>query len=172
MASQKDIEKLLEQHRLEHLYSGYHLYCWRNNQIIQFFGGTTSYWPDAQKIKADTLFDIGSLTKVIVTTTLIAKKVNSGEWNLKDSILSWIPEFEKTPLGNITLADLLNHRSGLASWAPVYDVCRIASPRRMSMDAPSGRTQKETETIQGRKHNRRLSQKGPEFDPDCGVGFL
>ena len=68
-----------------------------------------------QKITPDTIFEIGSISKVF-TGLLLAEAVDSGSATLEDPIRSCIPqEFinERTFYDQITLAHLTTHTSGL-----------------------------------------------------------
>ena len=64
---------------------------------------------------ADTMFEIGSITKVF-TSLLLADMVERGEVKLDDPIASYLPAAVKIPSRNdrsITLVDLATHTSGL-----------------------------------------------------------
>ena len=66
-------------------------------------------------VNGDTLFEIGSITKVF-TTLLLQDMVEHGEVKLDDSIGKFLPAHVKTPSYNrreITLVDLATHTSGL-----------------------------------------------------------
>jgi CubicO group peptidase (beta-lactamase class C family) len=63
----------------------------------------------------NTLFEIGSITKVF-TTLILADMVQKKELNLEDPISKFLPKTVKTPVRNgkeITLKDLATHTSGL-----------------------------------------------------------
>jgi len=77
------------------------------------------YYGDIAKgenpIDENTLFEIGSVTKVF-TTMILADMVEKGEVNLNDPIEKFLPEDVSTPSKNgrtITLFDLATHSSGL-----------------------------------------------------------
>src|SRR4051812_44174133 len=69
------------------------------------------------EVNGDTLFEIGSITKVF-TTTLLQLMVDDGEVRLEDPISKYLPASVKTPKQGkreITLLDLAMHTSGLPS---------------------------------------------------------
>jgi D-alanyl-D-alanine-carboxypeptidase/D-alanyl-D-alanine-endopeptidase len=69
------------------------------------------------RIDGDSLFEIGSITKVF-TTTLLQDMVDRGEVKLDDPISKYLPASVKTPVQGkreITLLDLAMHTSGLPS---------------------------------------------------------
>lgn len=70
---------------------------------------------EANPVTADSLFEIGSITKVF-TTILLADMVEKGEVKLDDPISKYLPKTVKTPTFNgkeITLVDLATHTSSL-----------------------------------------------------------
>ncbi|MBL4689343.1 MAG: serine hydrolase [Nannocystaceae bacterium] len=64
-----------------------------------------------QGVERGTVYDLASLTKVIATTTLAAQLVSAGRWSLDQPVPS--PWASACP--GATLADLLEHSSGLAA---------------------------------------------------------
>lgn len=86
--------------------------------------GKASLKPDAKNVDENTVFEIGSVTKVF-TGTLLAEAVRRGEVKLDDPVSKYLPATVKTPARNgteITLLDLATHTSGLprlpANFAP------------------------------------------------------
>jgi len=70
---------------------------------------------DARPLNGDTVFEIGSISKVF-TALLLADMVQHGEVKLDDPISKYLPEGAKAPQRNgkeITLAELATHTSGL-----------------------------------------------------------
>jgi serine-type D-Ala-D-Ala carboxypeptidase/endopeptidase len=88
----------------------------QNGQTQFYFSGKTSVLSD-KPISRDTIFEIGSITKVF--TTLILMMLSSrGEIHLDDSIDIFLP-FDQVPHFNghkITLRHLATHSSGLPSF--------------------------------------------------------
>lgn len=77
---------------------------------------------EPQKIEAeiDTIYDLASLTKVLVTGLLCAKLLENSEINLNDKISKFFNEFDTDEKRDITIQDLLTHTSGFAAWKPLY----------------------------------------------------
>jgi len=70
---------------------------------------------DARPLNGDTIFEIGSATKVF-TSLLLADMVQHGEVALNDPVAKYLPQTVKVPERNgkqITLIDLATHTSGL-----------------------------------------------------------
>ena len=65
-----------------------------------------------KKINANSIYDIASLTKVIGTTTMILKLIDSNKINLNDKVVYFCNEFKDN---KTTIENLLLHNSGLVS---------------------------------------------------------
>ena len=61
----------------------------------------------------DTVFDIASLTKVVVTTPSIMLLIEQGRLRLKDRVSYYVPNFGRHNKSKITIRHLLTHMSGL-----------------------------------------------------------
>jgi len=68
----------------------------------------------------DTIYDLASLTKPLVTGMLCARRIELGELTLDSSISHYLPEFDRTDKQMITVRELLTHTSGLPAWRPLY----------------------------------------------------
>ena len=69
----------------------------------------------------DTVFDVASLTKPLVTTTMLMMLREKGMLNLNDSVQLHLPVFTGRKKERITLKHLLTHISGLPAWANLYE---------------------------------------------------
>jgi CubicO group peptidase (beta-lactamase class C family) len=76
--------------------------------------------PEHIKAKLDTIYDVASLTKPLVTGLLIAKLIESGEIQLDTRVCLYLNEFETEGKRMITVLDLLTHTSHLPAWKPLY----------------------------------------------------
>jgi CubicO group peptidase (beta-lactamase class C family) len=75
--------------------------------------GSRSIEPVRETMTVDTIFDLASLTKCVVTTTAIMQLLEEGRVNLNDPVATYLPEFAQNGKGQITLRELLTHFSGL-----------------------------------------------------------
>ena len=77
---------------------------------------------EPQRIEAniDIIYDLASLTKVLVTGLLIVKLVEHAEIPLDARLCLYLNEFDTDGKRMITLADLLTHTSHLPAWMPLY----------------------------------------------------
>ncbi|MFA5604113.1 MAG: serine hydrolase [Bacilli bacterium] len=78
--------------------------------IIKDFVGYKSLYPVKEENNIDTIYDLASLTKVLVTNTLIGKLLEDKIIGLDDLVKNYIKEFKHD---DITIKDLLTHSSGL-----------------------------------------------------------
>src|SRR5882724_5025515 len=76
--------------------------------------------PESYPAKLETIYDLASLTKPLVTGLLCARLVESGELSLDSSVAQYVPEFDRPDKHHITVRELLTHTSGLAAWRPLY----------------------------------------------------
>ena len=76
-----------------------------------------------RKMTVDTLFDLASLTKVMATTQSIMILVDQGKITVNDKAAKYLPGFEQNGKGDITIAQLLTHSSGLPQWEPTFLYC-------------------------------------------------
>lgn len=77
------------------------------------FGHRTTA-PDAVlPMTEDTVFDLASVTKAVATTTAILQLTETGKVRLDAPASRYWPEFRANGKGNITVAHLLTHYSGL-----------------------------------------------------------
>src|SRR6185295_6565773 len=70
--------------------------------------------------KLDTIYDLASLTKPLITTLLCARRIELGELTLDSSVSHYLGEFDRTDKQTITVRELLTHTSGLPAWRPLY----------------------------------------------------
>jgi beta-N-acetylhexosaminidase len=86
--------------------------------------GKQSYEPTSRVIKFDTIYDVASLTKPVVTTTLIAMEVEAGRIDLDSPLGLYLPEWNSGPQrewrDKVTIRHLLTHTSGLPGHVRYY----------------------------------------------------
>jgi len=90
------------------------LLVWHNGQVIYRKAfGNRALEPRREPMTVDTIFDIASLTKVVVTTTAVMQLVQKGEVRLNDPVTKYLAEFGENGKEDITVRNLLTHFSGL-----------------------------------------------------------
>ncbi|MCA9583548.1 MAG: beta-lactamase family protein, partial [Myxococcales bacterium] len=94
--------------------------------------GHRSLVPERQPMAVDTLFDLASLTKPVVTATAIGVLIDRGALRLDDPVQRYLPTFSGNGKDRVTLRDLLLHRSGMPSVNTLRSMEGI--PRRVAID--------------------------------------
>lgn len=83
---------------------------------------------DPQRLPStlDTIYDMASLTKPLVTSLLCVRLVERGVLSMDAPVRDHLPEFGAERARHITLRQLMTHTSGLPNWLPLY--CEAARP--------------------------------------------
>lgn len=68
----------------------------------------------------NTIYDLASLTKPLITGLLCSRLIESGKLILDKSVSHYLGEFERTDKQAITIRQLLTHTAGLPGWRPLY----------------------------------------------------
>ena len=76
--------------------------------------------PERIPATTDTIYDLASLTKPLVTGLLSSILIESGTVRLDDEIADYFHEFDIAEKGGVTIQNLLTHTSGFKSWLPFY----------------------------------------------------
>lgn len=72
--------------------------------------GSKTYSNPEDKVTEDTIYDIASLTKVVVVVPIISKLIDRGIIKTTDSLKKYLPRFK---YDDVTIMDLMSHTSGL-----------------------------------------------------------
>ena len=83
--------------------------------------GRLTYDAGAAPVVPDTIYDLASLTKVVVTTTLAMMLVDEGKLDLEAKVSGFFPKFTGGAKDKVTLRQLLTHSGGLLWWARLYE---------------------------------------------------
>ena len=75
---------------------------------------------DVRPATLETIYDLASLTKPLVTGLLAALCVERGELDLDGVVSGHLKEFDTDGKRAITIRHLLTHTSGLPAWRPLY----------------------------------------------------
>ena len=75
--------------------------------------------PERIAAALDTIYDLASLTKPLVTSLLAVIFSERGLWDLRAPAAEYLTELRQSKR-RVSLADLLTHTSGLPNWRPLY----------------------------------------------------
>jgi beta-N-acetylhexosaminidase len=81
--------------------------------------GTFDY-ENNQLVDNSSIYDVASITKVISTTLSIMKLYEEKQIDLDKTVRDYLPEFDTTKVGDVTIRSMLLHQSGLPGWIPFY----------------------------------------------------
>ena len=96
----------------------------RETVLAECAAGRLSYAADAGPVTPGTIYDLASLTKVIVTTPLVMRLYEAGQLDLDAPVRRYVPEFAGGAKDRVTIADLLAHCGGLLWWTDLYRQAR------------------------------------------------
>jgi CubicO group peptidase (beta-lactamase class C family) len=82
--------------------------------------GRAEVQPTSRDVTADTWFDLASLTKPLVTTTLSLFAFRAGVMTPHSRVGEVLRECRGTPIADLDVHSLLTHTSGLPAWLPFY----------------------------------------------------
>src|SRR6185503_6505318 len=86
----------------------------RRGGIVWERGYGTLDWTSGTPVDAErTMYDMASLTKVVATTAATMMLVDRGKLHVDDPVVRSLPDFTGKDKADVTLRDLLTHRSGL-----------------------------------------------------------
>jgi CubicO group peptidase (beta-lactamase class C family) len=119
--------------------------------------------PERIEARIDTIYDLASLTKVLVTGLLCAQLIEAGEINLSDTVSSFVRDlFSDT---GIKFLHLLTHTSGCPAWLPFYLLGESDRKKAQRFPEKAGEHFVEKrETVQ-----RLINEQKPETDLDSKV---
>ena len=107
--------------------SAVYLVAEKGEIVLQDALGFAVVEPEKIEAKLDTIYDLASLTKPLVTGLLLAKLIENGEINLSDKISKYFIKFDTEEKREITIENLLTHTSGFTSWKPFYLISNLKS---------------------------------------------
>jgi CubicO group peptidase (beta-lactamase class C family) len=88
-------------------------------------------------VASRTIYDLASLTKVVATTTAIMMLYDEGKVRLEDPVSKFLPDFSGGAKDDITIQQLLEHRSGLPAGRELWrSAFSPDEARKAVIDAP------------------------------------
>jgi len=103
------------------------------------FRSARSKTGESLPMKLDTVFDVASLTNILVTASVIFRLVEDGRVSLDDKVCRYIEGFSVHGKSPISIAHLLSHSSGLPHWVPFFEeLLKANSGARMGIMTSRG----------------------------------
>ncbi len=121
----KAVDALVERSVANGVFPGASIAILYKNKLVYHkpFGRLT-YYPGSPRINLETIYDTASLTKPIVTTSIIMQLTERDSLDLDDRVSLYIPEFGRNGKKNITIENLMLHNSGLIPHRFFIENCR------------------------------------------------
>ena len=92
----------------------------KNGKVVydKNFGYLT--YKKKQRVNHNTIYDIASLTKILVTLPIVMKMVEQGKLSLDTKLKEIIPQYVNSNKSDKTIKEILSHFANLKSWIPFY----------------------------------------------------
>ncbi|MBB5315427.1 sodium/solute symporter [Tunturiibacter empetritectus] len=90
--------------------------------------GNRALEPAVEPMTQDTIFDMASLTKCLVTATAVMKLYEAHKLQFDDPVAKYLPEFAVNGKQAVTIRELLTHYSGLPEDIDLKDAWGLAAP--------------------------------------------
>jgi uncharacterized protein YbbC (DUF1343 family)/CubicO group peptidase (beta-lactamase class C family) len=95
----------------------------------------------AEPMTLGTIFDMASMTKVMVTSVAVMQLYEAGKLDFDDPVAKYLPEFAANGKQAVTIRELLTHYSGLPPDVNLKDAWGLAAPDkaegiRRAMESP------------------------------------
>jgi CubicO group peptidase (beta-lactamase class C family) len=120
MKSEEISEFLRERIEAGDFPSAVYLAAEKDEIVLEGAIGNSVVEPEMIPACLDTIYDLASMTKPLVTGLLAAKLIEKREIDPGDKVSKYFSEFDTVEKRGITLQNLLTHTSGLPAWRPFY----------------------------------------------------
>ncbi len=109
----------------------------RGATVMEKGYGNLSWSNKTPVVASRTIYDLASLTKVVATTTAVMILFDEGKIRLQDPVAKYLPEFGGGAKDDITVGQLLEHRSGLPAGRDLWRISMTADEaRRAAITTP------------------------------------
>src|SRR5664279_4428954 len=89
--------------------------------------------PRRLRAAPDTVFDVASLTKAVVTSLVTLQLVDQGVLSLDEPVAARLPDFQGPGKERVTVRHLLAHASGLPAHRPYWNVVSAEASERWAI---------------------------------------
>ena len=88
--------------------------------------GRYTYSWFSRRVKTSTIYDLASLTKVLVTTAICMRLYDQGKFHLEQKLVEVLPEFggDDPRRSRVTFRMLLAHSSGLPAYVKLFEAAK------------------------------------------------
>lgn len=125
------IKELTEKAIEDKVFPGCSIGVLKNGERAYIPSGRFTYDDNSEVVKADTIYDVASLTKSLATASALLKLIDEGKLSLGDKVVKFIPEFDTSPeKREVTVWHLLTYTLDL-------NVPSMASLKNLSVEEAS-----------------------------------
>jgi len=117
--------------------------------LFEGAAGTIDGTEAARPATLDTIYDVASLTKPLVTVSCLIGAFAAGSLSLDTTVAELLPLFARNADAGrrrVSVADLLFHRSGLPAWQPYFAFSRrgrnVVAASRLPQHSPAAAASK------------------------------
>jgi SSS family transporter len=109
--------------------------------VFEHAYGSRALEPAVEPMTEDTVFDMASLTKCLVTATAVMQLYEAHKLEFDDPVAKYLPEFAANGKEKVTIRELLTHYSGLPPDISLTDSWGLSAPEkaegvRRAMESP------------------------------------
>lgn len=121
--SQNDLNEIIENAINDNIIPGIEILFFKNKEILfhQVYGNKRIK-PHTEKLDLNSIFDIASITKIVITSVITMILLEKGKLTLNTPVSRYFDEYKNGDKSKITLFHLLTHTSGLAAWKNLYEI--------------------------------------------------
>lgn len=110
--------------------SAVYLVAEKGEIVFQDALGLAVVEPERIEARLDTIYDVASLTKPLVTGLLAAMAIEKGHFGLNTRVRDVEGEFFSRAVENLEIGHLAAHSSGLQSWYPFFPIYFLSNKKR------------------------------------------
>ena len=92
----------------------------KNSNIIYHNSFGYKTYEKKQEINNNSIYDLASLTKILVSVPLLLKEFTHKNFDLTTKLSDWFPDIDLSDKKNLSVKQLFSHYSGMKSWIPFY----------------------------------------------------
>ena len=92
----------------------------KNSNIIYHNSFGYKTYEKKQEINNNSIYDLASLTKILVSVPLLLKEFTHKNFDLTTKLADWFPDRDLNDKKNLSVKQLFSHYSGMKSWIPFY----------------------------------------------------
>jgi len=122
------IDAVIEEGLASHAFPGAAVAVGRGGALVHLRGYGHFTYSDLDRVTAQSVYDLASLTKVVATTTAAMRLVEEGRLDLDAPVARYVPAFGQNGKAAVTVRQLLAHQAGQRAFHPFHQDPALRSP--------------------------------------------